>query len=137
MCARVCACACAGVLSAHPCGLTCRAGRRAQCSARVHADGREAASRDPFVANPLLVLPLYGALPSERQAEVFREVEAGVRKVIVATNIAETSVTVRGGGQAHTRTCTHAHKHARTHARPPGQWRALHRGPWVCQGEAV
>ncbi|CAM9643424.1 unnamed protein product [Chrysoparadoxa australica] len=42
------------------------------------------------------VLPLYGALSGEAQAAAFRRVGRGIRKVIVATNIAETSVTVPG-----------------------------------------
>ncbi|KAG7891919.1 hypothetical protein KL936_001862 [Ogataea polymorpha] len=46
---------------------------------------------------PILVpMPLYAALPSHVQMEVFRPVKANQRKVILATNIAETSVTVPG-----------------------------------------
>ena len=41
----------------------------------------------------LLVLPLYAALPPEMQARVFAPPPPGVRRCIVATNIAETSVT--------------------------------------------
>jgi ATP-dependent RNA helicase DHX8/PRP22 len=45
----------------------------------------------------LLVLPLYAALPPEMQARVFAPSPVkGVRRCIVATNIAETSVTVDG-----------------------------------------
>lgn len=44
----------------------------------------------------LLVLPLYGALTAEQQIQVFRAVPPHVRKCIIATNIAETSVTVPG-----------------------------------------
>lgn len=44
----------------------------------------------------LKILPMYSALPPERQAEVFKEAPEGVRKCIVATNIAETSLTVDG-----------------------------------------
>ncbi|CAN0388716.1 unnamed protein product, partial [Discosporangium mesarthrocarpum] len=44
----------------------------------------------------LLVIPLYGALSGDAQGAVFRAVGPGVRKVVVATNIAETSVTVPG-----------------------------------------
>ncbi|KAH7724428.1 Helicase-associated domain containing protein [Aphelenchoides avenae] len=44
----------------------------------------------------LKVLPLYGALPAESQQEVFSPVPSGYRKVVVATNIAETSVTIDG-----------------------------------------
>eukprot|EP00753_Platysulcus_tardus_P016070 PLAT5396.1.p1 GENE.PLAT5396.1~~PLAT5396.1.p1 ORF type:complete len:614 (+),score=311.96 PLAT5396.1:2131-3972(+) len=44
----------------------------------------------------LSVLPLYGTLPADRQADVFRPARAGERKVVIATNIAETSLTVDG-----------------------------------------
>lgn len=44
----------------------------------------------------LKILPMYSALSPERQAEVFKEAEKGSRKCIVATNIAETSLTVDG-----------------------------------------
>ncbi|KAL9085835.1 MAG: hypothetical protein Q9159_004500 [Coniocarpon cinnabarinum] len=44
----------------------------------------------------LVVLPIYSALPSEMQSQVFEPAPPGGRKVIVATNIAETSLTVDG-----------------------------------------
>jgi len=44
----------------------------------------------------LMILPLYGAMPSEQQQKVFAPVEDGVRRVIVATNIAATSITING-----------------------------------------
>ena len=45
---------------------------------------------------PILVLPVYSLLPSELQAKIFDPAPNGARKVIVATNIAETSLTVDG-----------------------------------------
>ena len=45
---------------------------------------------------PILVLPVYSLLPSELQAKIFDKAEGGARKVIIATNIAETSLTVDG-----------------------------------------
>jgi pre-mRNA-splicing factor ATP-dependent RNA helicase DHX38/PRP16 len=45
---------------------------------------------------PLSVLPIYSQLPSDLQAKIFRKAEGGIRKCIVATNIAETSLTVDG-----------------------------------------
>lgn len=42
------------------------------------------------------VYPLYAALPAEQQSLVFQSVDNDVRKVVIATNIAETSVTVSG-----------------------------------------
>eukprot|EP00163_Fabomonas_tropica_P033310 TRINITY_DN868_c0_g1_i4.p1 TRINITY_DN868_c0_g1~~TRINITY_DN868_c0_g1_i4.p1 ORF type:complete len:1344 (-),score=333.35 TRINITY_DN868_c0_g1_i4:90-4121(-) len=44
----------------------------------------------------LLILPIYSQLPSDLQAKIFEAAEGGVRKCIVATNIAETSLTVDG-----------------------------------------
>jgi pre-mRNA-splicing factor ATP-dependent RNA helicase DHX38/PRP16 len=45
---------------------------------------------------PLSILPLYSQLPADMQAKIFDAAEPGVRKVIVSTNIAETSLTVDG-----------------------------------------
>lgn len=42
----------------------------------------------------LMFLPLYGALSSNDQRRIFARPPPGVRKVVVATNIAETSVTI-------------------------------------------
>ncbi|KAL6714509.1 Salivary acidic proline-rich phosphoprotein 1/2 [Lecanora helva] len=44
----------------------------------------------------ILVLPLFAALPQAAQQRVFQPAAPKVRKVIIATNIAETSVTVSG-----------------------------------------
>ena len=44
----------------------------------------------------LMVCPIYGALPSELQAKIFEPTPPGVRKVVIATNIAETSLTIDG-----------------------------------------
>jgi len=45
---------------------------------------------------PLSILPIYSQMPADLQAKIFDKAEPGVRKVIVATNIAETSLTVDG-----------------------------------------
>lgn len=45
---------------------------------------------------PLLVLPIYSQLPADLQAKIFQRAEHGIRKCVVATNIAETSLTVDG-----------------------------------------
>lgn len=44
----------------------------------------------------ILIVPVYAALPSELQAKVFEPAPDGMRKVILATNIAETSITIDG-----------------------------------------
>ncbi|XP_052579892.1 probable ATP-dependent RNA helicase DHX35 isoform X2 [Peromyscus californicus insignis] len=44
----------------------------------------------------LRVLPMYAGLPSFEQMKVFERVSHSVRKVIVATNVAETSITISG-----------------------------------------
>lgn len=44
----------------------------------------------------ILVLPLFAALPQAAQQRVFQSAPPKTRKVIVATNVAETSVTVSG-----------------------------------------
>ncbi|XP_067934031.1 pre-mRNA-splicing factor ATP-dependent RNA helicase PRP16-like [Watersipora subatra] len=47
-------------------------------------------------APPLAVLPIYSQLPSDLQAKIFQKNKDGIRKCVVATNIAETSLTVDG-----------------------------------------
>ncbi|CAG8634454.1 15263_t:CDS:10, partial [Dentiscutata heterogama] len=44
----------------------------------------------------LAVLPIYSQLPADLQAKIFEKAPDNARKVIVATNIAETSLTVDG-----------------------------------------
>lgn len=44
----------------------------------------------------LAILPLYGSLPTEQQQRIFCRPEKGIRRIIVSTNIAATSVTVDG-----------------------------------------
>ena len=44
----------------------------------------------------LVVLPIYATLPSEEQAKIFIPPPPGGRKVILGTNIAETSLTIDG-----------------------------------------
>lgn len=43
---------------------------------------------------PLVILPLHGGLPASAQAAVFETPPAGGIKVVVATNVAETSITI-------------------------------------------
>ncbi|CAB3242561.1 unnamed protein product [Arctia plantaginis] len=44
----------------------------------------------------MLVLAMYGSLPHYKQVKVFQRTDSNVRKVLLATNIAETSITVPG-----------------------------------------
>lgn len=44
----------------------------------------------------LIVLPVYSALPSDMQSRIFDPAPPGCRKVVIATNIAETSITIDG-----------------------------------------
>ncbi len=44
----------------------------------------------------LLVLPIYASMPSEQQSRIFEKTPENARKVVLATNIAETSLTIDG-----------------------------------------
>ncbi|PKI83845.1 RNA helicase [Malassezia vespertilionis] len=44
----------------------------------------------------LLICPIYANLPSDMQAKIFEPTPEGARKVVLATNIAETSITIDG-----------------------------------------
>ena len=46
--------------------------------------------------NELMICPVYANLPSEQQAKIFEKTPKGSRKVVLATNIAETSLTIDG-----------------------------------------
>ena len=45
---------------------------------------------------PMSILPIYSQMPADLQSRIFDQAPPGVRKVVVATNIAETSLTVDG-----------------------------------------
>lgn len=49
---------------------------------------------DRSIGKKLYLLPLYGRLSKEEQERVFKKPPFGKRKVVVATNIAETSITI-------------------------------------------
>ncbi|KAJ8403870.1 hypothetical protein AAFF_G00347380 [Aldrovandia affinis] len=44
----------------------------------------------------LLILPLYGSMPTDQQRQIFEPPPKGVRKCVVATNIAAMSLTING-----------------------------------------
>lgn len=39
---------------------------------------------------------MYGSLPNNDQLKVFRPTPRGMRKIVISTNIAETSITING-----------------------------------------
>uniref|UniRef100_A0A1J3FDM9 RNA helicase n=1 Tax=Noccaea caerulescens TaxID=107243 RepID=A0A1J3FDM9_NOCCA len=57
---------------------------------------RERLQHLPEDSRKLLPLAIFAALPSEQQMRVFAPAPPGFRKVILATNIAETSITIPG-----------------------------------------
>ena len=44
----------------------------------------------------LIICPIYANLPADQQAKIFEKTPKGARKVVLATNIAETSLTIDG-----------------------------------------
>lgn len=44
----------------------------------------------------LMICPIYSTLPSDQQAKIFEKTQEGCRKVVIGTNIAETSLTIDG-----------------------------------------
>jgi len=50
----------------------------------------------PPESSKIWTTPIYSSLPSEQQMNAFKSASAGTRKVVLATNIAETSVTIPG-----------------------------------------
>lgn len=60
-------------------------------------EGFEESLEESQTANdPLYVLPLYSLLPTKEQMKVFKQPPTGSRLCIVATNVAETSLTIPG-----------------------------------------
>lgn len=66
-----------------------------QCGQKPDSVSHHCAERlgDLEDSPPLAVLPIYSQLPSDLQAKIFQKAPDGVRKCVVATNIAETSLT--------------------------------------------
>jgi len=56
----------------------------------------ERVGRLPSSTPKLNALPLYAGLPTSEQMAVFQPAQDGERKVVVATNVAEASVTIDG-----------------------------------------
>eukprot|EP00957_Ditylum_brightwellii_P164483 12522579-Ditylum_brightwellii.AAC.1 len=47
-----------------------------------------------------IICPIYANLPSDQQAKIFEKTPQGAQKVVLATNIAEKSLTIDGSGAA-------------------------------------
>lgn len=56
----------------------------------------KALERHPRIGRAARVFPLHSSLPSHQQRAIFQRMPPGVRKIVVSTNIAETSVRTTG-----------------------------------------
>lgn len=50
----------------------------------------------PTSYKPYVILPLYSSLPQEQQMKVFEKIPSDKRLIVIATNVAETSLTIPG-----------------------------------------
>lgn len=67
-----------------------------QKDVRRHNDKSEDVEQNDVEAGSVHVLPLYAMLPSAQQVQVFQPPPPGSRLIVVATNVAETSLTIPG-----------------------------------------
>ena len=51
---------------------------------------------EDLTVNGLMILPVFGNLPTDVQQRVFKPAPLGIRKIILATDIASTSLTIDG-----------------------------------------
>jgi len=63
---------------------------------QLHSRLKGLGSKVGTVIPELLIMPIYAALPAEQQAQIFQPTPKNARKVVLATNIAETSLTIDG-----------------------------------------
>ena len=67
---------------------------RDQVAQRAGFDTELMSKRDGGLVTPILALPLYSALSPQEQMRVFEPPPTGVRVVVFATDVAETSITI-------------------------------------------
>jgi pre-mRNA-splicing factor ATP-dependent RNA helicase DHX16 len=63
-----------------------------KCAARIEEELAKLKDR----VRPVIICPVYGNLPHEEQQRIYAPTPEDARKVVIATNIAETSITVEG-----------------------------------------
>ncbi|MFT7803156.1 ATP-dependent RNA helicase DHX36 [Arapaima gigas] len=51
-------------------------------------------SQQMFKSEKFIIIPLHSLMPTVNQTQVFKKPPPGVRKIVIATNIAETSITI-------------------------------------------
>lgn len=88
------------VFEAQYCGVTGQAGGPGQSAGKgtTAAGGAAVAAAAGVGEGRVFVLPLYAMLPQAAQARVFQPPPVGSRLIVVATNVAETSLTIPGTG---------------------------------------
>ncbi|KAJ9615223.1 hypothetical protein H2200_001297 [Cladophialophora chaetospira] len=62
----------------------------------MEASLQETARKLGSKVKEMIICPIYANLPTDLQAKIFEPTPAGARKVVLATNIAETSLTIDG-----------------------------------------
>ena len=67
-----------------------------EIATRLIKERAKAVISDPGCLDMLHVIPMFAALPSDKQLLAFQPVPAGHRKIVLSTNIAETSITIPG-----------------------------------------
>jgi len=74
-------------------------------SRALAAEQLQPEDEDPTQPQELLVYTIYAAMPHEQQLRAFEPAPPGARKAILATNIAETSITISGVRGPHGAVC--------------------------------